>query len=113
MLYDNDQCKGNKMISIEDANSPAAKRRECTICKHLGRPTVDPEKLERTSLYANNGSPVGVNLCRRHSVELFKLGQKNFLLRYYRILDEVVDSDEAKFIDILRDTVRRNASSLY
>ncbi len=86
---------------------PMSKKRECTICKHYGEETSGATELERATLYDEVGDPVPVLLCRKHSVELFKLGQKNFLLAHYKILLEVLDTDEKKFLNILERTVRK------
>ena len=87
--------------------------RECTICKHYGRPTELPEDLEKEILYDDVGSPVKVNLCRTHSVELFKSGQKKFLVKHYKILVEIISSDEMKFLDLLEKTVKENLDEIY
>jgi hypothetical protein len=83
------------------------KKRECTICKHYGDETPKGESLETSQLYDESGLPVSLILCRTHSVQLFKLGQKSFLLAHYRILIDLMDSDEKKFINLLDRTVRK------
>lgn len=85
-----------------------SKKRECTICKHYGKPTPDPDNLERTNLYDESGNPVGVNLCRSHSVQLFQSGQKKFLISHYKILTDLIDSDETKFLELLQKTAKSN-----
>ena len=87
------------------------KKVECTICKHYGNATPEGE-LERTQLYDDVGSPVKVNLCRSHSVQLFKLGQKKFLLSHYKILVDIMDSDEPKFLKVLEFTVKKHPESI-
>jgi hypothetical protein len=89
-----------------------AKKRECTICKHSNLETPKGEDLENSFLYEEDGEPIKIHLCRRHSVQLFKLGQKSFLLAHYRILVDLIDSDEKKFINILDKTVRKFPDSL-
>jgi hypothetical protein len=84
-----------------------SKKRECTICKHYGNKTPKGETLEMSPLYEEGGEPVPIPLCRTHSVQLFKLGQKSFLLAHYRILVDLMDSDEKKFINLLDRTVRK------
>ena len=81
--------------------------KKCTICKHLGLETPNLLDVERSYLYENNGDAVAVFLCRTHAVQLFKLGQKSFLLSHYQILNDCVDTDEKKFINILEQTVRK------
>lgn len=89
------------------------KKRECTICKHYGRKTPENDELERTQVYDETGTPVPIKLCRSHSVELFKKGQKNFLLAHYKILIGLVASDEPKFLDVLERTIKKNPNKIY
>lgn len=85
-----------------------SKKRECTICKHYGKATAEPDNLERTNLYDETGSPVAVNLCRSHSVQLFQSGQKKFLVAHYKILTELLASDEPKFLELLQKAAKSN-----
>jgi len=87
------------------------KKIECTICKHYGNKTPEGE-LERTQLYDDVGTPILVRLCRSHSVQLFKMGQKKFLLSHYKILVDIMDSDEPKFLEILESTVKKHPGSI-
>ena len=86
---------------------------ECTICKHYGAPTESPEDLEKETLYDELGNPVKVLLCRTHSVELFKSGQRKFLIKHYKILVDIISSDEAKFLELLEKTVKENLNDIY
>ena len=90
-----------------------AKKRECTICKHYGRKSPENDDLERTQVYDETGSPVPIHLCKAHGVELFKKGQKHFLLSHYKILVDLVASDEPKFLDILERTVKKHPDKIY
>lgn len=90
-----------------------AKKRECTICKHYGRKTPDGDDLERTQVYDETGTPVPIKLCKAHGVELFKKGQKNFLLSHYKILIDLVGSDEPKFLEVLERTIKKNPDKIY
>lgn len=83
---------------------------QCTICKHYGISMT--EGIERAYIYDESGNPVGIKLCPAHSVELFKRGQKRFLVNHYKILTDLVSSDETKFLDILEKTVRSNSGSI-
>ncbi len=85
---------------------------ECTICKHYGDESEDLQ-LERATIFDNAGTPVPLLLCRQHSVELFKMGQKKFLVNHYKILVEIISSDETKFLDLLERTVRENLDEIY
>jgi hypothetical protein len=89
-----------------------AKKKECTICKHYGRKTLEDQNLEKTQIYDETGTPVPINLCKAHSVELFKSGQKKFLLNHYKILVDLVASDEPKFLEILEKTIKKFPGSI-
>lgn len=86
---------------------------ECTICKHYGEPTDDTCELEREQIFDEIGTAVHVMLCRKHSVDLFKIGQRRFLVKHYKILVDIISSDEVKFLDILEKTVRGNMDDIY
>ena len=87
--------------------------RECTICKHYGERTEQPGELEREQIYDEVGTPINLLLCRKHSVDLFKKGQKKFLIQHYKILVDIISSDEVRFLDILEKTVRENLDQIY
>lgn len=89
-------------------------KKKCTICKHLGKSTKCHEELDMGYFYDGYSvlGPVKARLCRSHSVELFKRGQKRFLLNYRSILYDVINSDEVEFIRILDETVRRNERTI-
>ena len=87
--------------------------KECTICKHYGERTDIPDGLEKEQIYDEVGTPVNILLCRKHSVDLFKNGQKKFLVKHYKILVDIISSDEVKFLDILEKTVRENLDEIY
>lgn len=95
----------------DDEDEKPAKKNECTICKHLSKPTVG--KLERAQLFDEVGTPVSINFCRTHSVELFKMGQRKFLVSYHRILNEIISTDETKFLDILEKTIHDSIDEIY
>jgi hypothetical protein len=88
-----------------------SKKIECTICKHYGNKTPEGD-LERTQLYDDLGTPVPIKLCWAHSVQLFKVGQRKFLLSHYKILVDLMASDDPKFLDILEATVRKHPDSI-
>lgn len=90
-------------------------KRVCTICKHIGKEVESEEEVEIGYLFngVHSDSAVKIRLCRNHSVELFKHGQKRFLIDYRRILYDLVNSDEMEFIKILEKTVRKNLDSIY
>ncbi len=87
--------------------------KECTICKHYGERTDSPRNLEKEQIYDEVGTPVNILLCRKHAVDLFKNGQKKFLIKHYKILVDIISSDEVKFLDILEKTVRENLDEIY
>lgn len=85
---------------------------QCTICKHYGLATPSPNKVERVSLFDGEES-ISIMLCQAHSVEIFKSGQKKFLLAHHKILEEVVSSDSPKFLELLEKTFKENYHELY
>jgi hypothetical protein len=87
--------------------------RDCTICKHYGEPTLDSKTLERAQLFDESGTALNIHLCRKHAVELFKNGQRKFLVSHYKILVDIISSDEMKFISILEKTIRSNMDDIY
>ncbi|MCT4642310.1 MAG: hypothetical protein N4A33_08440 [Bacteriovoracaceae bacterium] len=90
-----------------------AKSKECTICKHYGKEVEQTEVMDHTSIYDNMGNAVPIVLCREHSVDLFKKGQKKFLMSHYQILVDLVDSNEKRFLEVLEQTVKKNVDALY
>lgn len=87
--------------------------KECIICKHYGKSTKSATGLERAVIFDDGGTPIPILLCRHHSVQLFKYGQKRFLLGHYQILVDIISSDETKFLEILEKTVRNNLDDIY
>lgn len=83
----------------------------CVICKHLD--VVYSNNLDFNYVYGEEGAPIRVLLCRRHEVELFQMGQKKFFLNYYKILLEILDSDEVEFMRLFEKTVRSNLDDIY
>ncbi len=53
--------------------------KKCTACTSLGQDTLGPY---RDFIYQNGSEVSTLNLCYRHSVELFKTGQFTFVLKY-------------------------------
>jgi len=92
-----------------------AATKECTICKHNGERSSDLGELEAGFLYNDIDHPatIRIRLCRSHSVELFKIGQKKFLLEYHSILHDLVNSDEMEFIKLLDRVVKKNLDAIY
>jgi hypothetical protein len=87
--------------------------KECTICKHYGEPTDQDQELDRQVIFDEVGTPVPIHLCKIHAVDLFKNGQRRFLVQHYKILVDIISSDEVKFLDILEKTVRENLDDIY
>lgn len=83
----------------------------CVICKHIGE--EHSSNLNYNYVYGDEGDPIRVLLCRRHEVELFKMGQKKFFLAYYKILLDIVDSDEVEFMKVFEKTVRAHLNEIY
>jgi hypothetical protein len=90
------------------------KKRVCTICKHLGIHHHEQQQLDTGYLYDGvRARSVKLNLCRSHAVELFRQGQKKFLISKRKILYDLVNSDEKDFIRILEKTVQKHAHQIY
>lgn len=87
--------------------------KECTICKHYGHATDQADELDKQVIFDEVGTPVPINLCKKHAVDLFKNGQRRFLVEHYKILIDIISSDEVKFLDILEKTVRDNLDDIY
>ena len=87
--------------------------RQCTICRHLGKSSVDEHRLEIDYIYDFSGKPVRIYLCPKHSQELFKEGQKRFLIAYRKILEGLIDSDEVKFLRLLEETILKHIDEIY
>ena len=85
--------------------------KECTICKHYGEATSG--EVEKAQIFDEVGTPVNIYLCRTHGVELFKRGQRKFLINHYRILVDIISSDETKFLDVLERTIQENKDDIY
>ncbi len=62
-----------KIISMKD--------KICPICKYYGRITWGDQS---DSLF-NERNEVKIHLCYSHSVDLFKKGQANFILKYREV----------------------------
>lgn len=86
---------------------------KCIICRHYGQEKDDSDQYERSSIYSESGRELVINLCKVHDIELFKIGQRKFLTSHYKILAEVVDSNDTTFLEILEETVKKNINSIY
>ena len=92
-----------------------AETKECTICKHIGKRSSELGDLEAGFLYNDVDHPttIRIRLCRSHSVDLFKVGQKKFLINHHHILSDLVNSDEMEFVRLLDRVVRKNLDAIY
>lgn len=86
---------------------------KCVICRHYGYDQDKSFDYDKASLFSEEGKEIRVTLCKVHAVELFKIGQKKFLLNHYKILVDLVDSDDIGFLEVLEETVKRNINALY
>ena len=90
------------------------RRKVCTICKHLGLDHHHEQQLDTGYLYDGvRARSIKLILCRSHAVELFRQGQKKFLISKRKILYDLVNSDEKDFIRILEKTVQQNTDLIY
>lgn len=55
------------------------KDKRCFICKYQDK--INLETTENT-LFESRGRSLSIPLCYSHSVELFKMGQSNFVTKY-------------------------------
>ena len=88
------------------------KKQYCVICKHYGIHIDSDTQLEKSNIFDEDGVAVPILLCRKHAIQLFKLGQKMFLVSHYRILVDLMDSDDTKFLEVLGDTVKKNQDKI-
>lgn len=84
----------------------------CVICKHQGDHR-EYDRIETCTLYDDCGQVVKIQLCPFHSTDLFKKGQKKFLLNNYKILVDLFETDDPKFIDMLRRNFERYKDEIY
>ena len=85
----------------------------CTICKHYGKYHEDTSTLEKASLYDERGEPIPIMLCKKHGHDLFKMGQRLFLMSHHRILNDILETDDIKFVDMLEKVVRQNYNEIF
>lgn len=81
----------------------------CTICEHYG---IKRESSENSILF-HNEKEIKISLCTEHSVDLFKQGQKKFLISHHKILFNIIDSNNTKFIELLSETYKNNINRIY
>lgn len=55
------------------------KDKRCFICKYQGKQNVD---TSFNQIYGERDRSLSILLCYNHSVELFKTGQTNFMIKY-------------------------------
>lgn len=84
---------------------------KCIICKHKDLPVSS--KYSHEMIFDDKGNSVDITLCHGHSVDLFKSGQKNFLLKHHDILHSIISSEDSKFIRVLTQTARTYFHLLY
>ena len=90
---------------MSDQKKMKRKPRECTICKYYGKRNAHNPSKE--VVYDENNTPIVIHLCRHHAIELFKLGQRRFFLKHFAMANDVIGSDESKFLDLLLRTASK------
>lgn len=55
------------------------KDKRCFICKYQGKLSVE---TSTNQIYGERDKCLSILLCYNHSVELFKIGQTNFMMKY-------------------------------
>lgn len=86
---------------------------KCVICRNYDLEYDRADTYDMCSLFNESGKEVSIKLCKVHSIELFKSGQKNFLLNHYKILVDLIDSNDNAFLEVLEETVKKNINSIY
>ena len=72
----------------------------CFLCKFLGNHSTDTNK---SYLYMENDKKVAINLCRSHSIELFKSGQLFFFNKYKHIFEGMYGNEaDEELIEIFK-----------
>lgn len=75
------------------------KEKICEACHSIGKANAGKWS---DVIYHANGDTTILRLCYHHSVELFKIGQTNFLLKYKPYAQEYVENDK-EYVDPLRN----------
>jgi len=78
------------------------KDKRCFTCKYQGKISLDTTNCH---LYDPRGKSLTISLCYTHSVEFFKLGQKNYMLKYGK--------DVTEFFGYEEDSLTLNVFSYY
>ena len=82
----------------------------CFLCKFLGNHSTETNK---SFLYMENDKKVSINLCRSHSVELFRSGQIYFFQKYKNIFEGSYGNDaDEELIEIFKNG-RKNSKSFF
>lgn len=87
-------------------------KKKCTVCKYYNKNHFD-QQLEGAEIYDYNGLRIPLLLCRKHSVDLFKVGQRRFLLDHYKILVGLVGFEDYRFLEVLHKNYRNNSDDIY
>jgi hypothetical protein len=74
------------------------KDKRCFLCKYSGAQEV---ATTETILYGKKGKLHKIKLCYNHGVELFKIGQMNFTLKYSHHFQERFGmTDEEELVNL-------------
>jgi hypothetical protein len=90
------------------------KSTECTICKfHSSTGNYINSASSRETVFDDAGAPIAIPLCHHHAVELFKLGQKRFLLNQYNTAKDLIGYDEDRLLGLIFKTAQRNFDKIF
>lgn len=78
-----------------------AKKDGCAICKHMYHQVADIPVFPN-QVFLEGGRIQRLYLCFLHDLEYFKIGQYRFIEKYRYLADNVIVSDDAQFISLLR-----------
>jgi hypothetical protein len=67
--------------------------KRCLICKYSHIPHTE-QNLVSATFYKNGSHHVVVKLCRKHDIELFKLGQFKFIAQYKNLGTDFIEVDQ-------------------
>ena len=85
---------------------------QCTLCKYYGNFNGYSDTYQE-KVFDEAGRSIVVNLCRSHAIELFRLGQKNFFLRHYKITTDVIGTNDSAFLNLMIKTVHKFKDAVY
>ncbi len=88
-----------------------SKKLKCAVCSLYG---VENEKdISRELLFKDEGEDFPVLLCRQHSVELFKQGQKRFCIHHFETANQIVVAENSTFLNFILEIAKKNKGKIF